>query len=96
MATLHRRQVAGFNIHYLYYPVDYFFDAQQRAGIQSLEFWGGAPHFWMDYMTYDNCQIIRRKAQARGLDIAVFYAEYFGYNEPVAAPEPAPPKKSIQ
>ena len=96
MATLHRRQVAGFNIHYLYYPVDYFFDAQQRAGIQTLEFWGGAPHFWMDYMTYDNCQVIRKKARARGLDIAIFNPESCAYHYQVAAQEPDQRKKCIQ
>jgi hypothetical protein len=34
---------ANMNINYLYYSLDYFLDAQQQVGIQSIELWGGSP-----------------------------------------------------
>jgi len=27
---------------------------------------GGAPHFWLDYMTYSDCKIVRRRLADRG------------------------------
>jgi protein FrlC len=41
MAKIARFQVAGMNIHYLYYSLDYFLDSQVAAGIRSIELWGG-------------------------------------------------------
>jgi protein FrlC len=43
MPILHPRQIAGMNIHDLYFSLDYFLDAQQQVAIQSIELWGGSP-----------------------------------------------------
>ena len=37
MPTLQRRQIAGMNIHYLYYSLDYFLDAQAEVGLETIE-----------------------------------------------------------
>jgi hypothetical protein len=40
-------QLAGMNIHYLFYSLkEFFFAYQQKIGISSVELWGGAPHFF--------------------------------------------------
>ena len=56
---IRREQVAGMNIHYLNYSLDYFLDAQQRLGFKSLELWCGAPHVWLDLMRYYDAKAIR-------------------------------------
>ena len=35
--TLHREQIAGMNIHYIMWSLDYFLDVQQRLGFESIE-----------------------------------------------------------
>ena len=79
MALLKREQIAGMNIHYLNYSLDYFLDAQASVGIQSIELWCGAPHFWLDYMTYSDCKEIRRKIESRGLETVVLTPENCTY-----------------
>ena len=41
MGFIKRSQIAGMNIHYMNYSLDYFLDAQERAGFESIELWGG-------------------------------------------------------
>ena len=76
------------NLHYLYYPLDYFFEAQQKANIKSIELWGGSPHFWLDHMTHSDCRIIKKKAFDYGLNIVVFTPENVAYQYQFAAQEP--------
>lgn len=73
MATpkLRREQVAGMNIHYVNYSLDYFLDAQQRIGFKSIELWCAAPHVWLDHMRYYDAKEIRRKIESRGLAVHV-------------------------
>ena len=49
MAVIHRKQLSAMGIHYLYYPLDYMLDAQAKAGFQTVELVGMAPHFLMDH-----------------------------------------------
>ena len=65
MATpkLRREQVAGMNIHYVNYSLDYFLDAQQRLGFKTIELWCAAPHVWLDHMRYYDAKDIRRKIE---------------------------------
>ena len=95
MPSIKRNQIAGMNIHYLYYSLDYFFDAQQRAGIKSIELWGGVPHFWMDSLSYDDCQSIRKRAAGRDLDIVVFTPECAMYQYLLCASDPYQHSKSM-
>ena len=44
MAVIHRKQLSAMGIHYLYYPLDYMLDAQAKAGFQTIELVGMAPH----------------------------------------------------
>lgn len=46
MAQINRDRIAGMNIHYLYYSLPYFLDAQQKLGVKTIELWAGAPHFF--------------------------------------------------
>ncbi len=96
MGLLKREQVAGMNIHYLFYSLDYFLDAQVECGIETIELWGGAPHFYMDTMGYEDCKIIRKKIESRGLKVKVLTPENCTYQYQVAAQTPELFKKSYQ
>ena len=67
MALLNRKQVCGMNIHYMKYSLDYFLDAQQRAGFKSIELWGGIPHIFMDAVSYEDIKQIASKIHSRDL-----------------------------
>ena len=87
MPTLQRRQIAGMNIHYLYYSLDYFLNAQADLGVETIELWGGMPHFWLDHSSIGDCSAMRRKLTERGLSLAVFTPENCIYPYQVAACE---------
>ena len=74
MVRIKRKQVAGMNCHYYNYSLDYFLKAQESLGFQTVALWGGAPHFDLDYLSYSDCNLIRKKAEAHGLKIECFTA----------------------
>lgn len=80
MAHLKREQLAGIGIHYIYYPLDYMLDAQQKAGYKTIELLGMAPHYLIDYKGYQDPVEMRKKAEAHGLHIACFTPECASYH----------------
>lgn len=91
-----REQIAGMNIHYLFYSLDYFLDAQVECGIKTIELWGGAPHFYLNTMEYQNCKEVKKKIQSRGLEVKVLTPENCTYQYQVAAQTPELFEKSFQ
>ncbi|HAP9013269.1 TPA: sugar phosphate isomerase/epimerase, partial [Enterococcus faecium Ef_aus0050] len=87
MVMIKINQLAGMNIHYLFYSLKEFFAYQQKIGISSVELWGGAPHFFIDAFTYSNCQAVKQLAQKHALDIIAFTPESIIYPYNIAAPE---------
>ncbi len=81
MELLRREQIAGMNCHYYNYSLDYFMDSMEMCGYETIALWGGAPHFYLDYLTYSSCGEIRRKASGHGLKIRCFTASSgtYGY-----------------
>lgn len=58
-----REQIAGMNIHYLFYSLEYFLDAQVKVGIKTIELWPGTPHFFLSYMEYSDCKKVTMNEQ---------------------------------
>ncbi len=87
MGLIRREQVAGMNIHYLFYPLEYFLDSQVKAGIKTIELWSGVPHFFLDSMTYSNCKEIKKKIESRGLQVKILTPENCTYQYQFAAKE---------
>lgn len=85
--NIRREQVAGMNIHYLYYSLDDFLDTQQRLGFKSIELWCGAPHVLLDHMGYFDAQMLRRKIESRDLTLRVLTPENCIYPYQVGARE---------
>ena len=69
MANIKWEQIAVMNQHYKKYSFDYFLAAQEKLGIKNIELWCGAPHFWLDSVSYSNCREIKKKAQNYGIKI---------------------------
>lgn len=80
-------QLAGMNIHYLYYSLENFLQYQQKIGITAIELWGGCPHVFMDSISYSDCARIRKLASAYDQRIIAFTPESIIYPYNVAAPE---------
>jgi fructoselysine 3-epimerase len=95
LATIRREQIAGMNIHYIHYSLDYFLDAQQRAGFKTIELWCAAPHFWLDHMTYSDTKAVGKKIKDRGLTVQVLTPENCTYPYQFAAKEPAHRERSF-
>jgi protein FrlC len=96
MSLIKREQIAGMNIHYMRYSLDYFLDAQVAAGIKNLEFWTGVPHYYLDPMTYSDCKQLKQKIGSRGLEVKVFTPENCMYQYQFAASKPEIFEKSFQ
>jgi fructoselysine 3-epimerase len=95
MSLINREQIAGMNIHYMRYSLDYYLDAQVAAGIKSLEFWTGVPHYYLDPMTYSDCKELKQKIVSRGLEVKVFTPENCMYQYQFAANKPEIFEKSF-
>ena len=81
MGLIKREQIAGMNCHYYNYSLERFFRSMEENGYVSVALWGGAPHFYLDYRTYDDCGRIRRMARRYGQTIRCFTASSgtYGY-----------------
>lgn len=88
MSGFKRSQIAGMNIHHAHYSVDHFFDSMERAGYETVAFWGGPPHFRLDHRSFEDCRTLRRKAADHGLSITCFTAPGCTYGYQVGMPEP--------
>ncbi|KZL90982.1 sugar phosphate isomerase/epimerase family protein [Clostridium magnum] len=96
MGLVKREQIAGMNIHYMRYSLEYFLDAQVRAGIKTIEFWTGVPHYYLDPMVYGDCKELKKKINDRGLEVKVFTPENCMYQFQFAANKPLIFEKSFQ
>lgn len=70
MAEIRREQVAGMNIHYLNYSLEYFLNAQVETGFHTVELWCGVPHVWIDHYNFYDADKIKGKIREKGLEIA--------------------------
>lgn len=95
MGLIHIEQIAAMNIHYLFYSFEYFLDTQAELGVKTIELWLGAPHFFLDSMTYTECSKIRHMTEARGLQVKIVTPENCTYQYQFAAKEPLIYEKSF-
>ena len=95
MAQLKREQLAGIGIHYIYYPLDYMLDAQQRAGYKTIELLGMAPHYLIDYKGYQDPMEMRKKVEDRGMTIGCFTPECASYHYTMCGADPGFHQRSM-
>lgn len=75
MKWIKREQIAGMNIHYRFYSLEYFLQSQQKAGFKTIELWAGSPHFFLSNMEYDDCHRVRKMVRAYNLEVKVITPE---------------------
>ena len=90
-----REQIAGMNIHYLFYSLEYFLDAQANAGIKTIELWPGTPHFFLSYLEYSDCRRVKKLLDERGLTVKIITPENCTYQYQFAAQEREQWEKSL-
>lgn len=88
MKLIRRSQLAGMNIHYRYFSLEYFLESQARAGFQTIELWAGSPHFFLSDMEYDDCVRLKRMLWERGLTVKVITPENCSVPYQFAASDP--------
>lgn len=94
-AMINREQIAGMNIHYLFYSLEYFLDAQVKAGFRTIELWLGTPHFFLSYLEYSDCKRVKKLLDERRLDVKIITPENCTYQYQFAAQEKEQFEKSF-
>ncbi|MBM6830242.1 TIM barrel protein [Anaerotignum lactatifermentans] len=94
-AKISREQVAGMNIHYVNYSLDYFLDTQRKLGFRTIELWCGAPHVGLDHLGYYEAAALKKKIAARDLRVCVVTPENCLYPYQVGAKEAALRERSF-
>ncbi len=79
-----KKQIAGMNLMYKWYSLEYFFDAMEELGFESVSIWGGPPHFDCDYMGYQECKKVRQQVERRGLSVEGFLVTGSNYRYQMA------------
>lgn len=95
MRKLNMSQVAGMNLHYLLYSLEYFLDSMATHNVKNIELWGGYPHLYSEDMTLDQVASIRKKIEKRNLKIICYTPEQLMYANNIAAKEVWIRKRSI-
>ena len=66
---LKRNQIAVMNIQYKYFPLSRFLDDAVENGVENIELWGAAPHFYFPEMSFREIQNTRHEIERRGLKL---------------------------
>ena len=93
--TLRREQIAGMNIHYIMWSLDYFLDVQQRLGFESIELWCAEPHVTLDHTGYFEAEVLAKKAADRGLRYRTLCPENVIYPWQYCARKPLHEQRSL-
>ena len=88
-------RIAGMNFHYCRYPFEFFLDSMVTLGVQAIELWAAAPHFYREDLSPSAIRRIRREIRSRGLGLVCFTPEQCVYPINLAAKETAFRKRSI-
>jgi protein FrlC len=80
-----KMKIAGMNITYRYYPFEVFLDSMAALGIEAIELWGGAPHFYTGATSTEKIRQTKEAIRARGLELCCFTPEQCAYSFNIAA-----------
>ena len=95
MASSTDIRIAGMNFHYCRYPFEFFLDSMVKLGVEAIELWAAAPHFYREDLSPVAVRRIRREIRARDLTLVCFTPEQCVYPINLAAKETAFRKRSI-
>ena len=73
MPTIKREQIVSMNQHYRRFSLDYYLECQEKLGVENIEFWLGASHFYVDSKGYEAIQPVRKKLQDHHINISMHH-----------------------
>ena len=94
MNYISRKQISLMNIQYKYFPLTLFLDDAQRLGVENVELWGGAPHFYMEDMTYREIRAVDKEIRSRRLNLVCYTPEQCVYPINLASGQPDTRRRS--
>lgn len=89
-------QIAGMNLHYMNYSLEYFLNSMTKLEIENIELWGGAPHLYSPMVTLNQIKDVRGEINRRNLNVICYTPEQCMYPFNLAAKEQDLRKKSIE
>jgi fructoselysine 3-epimerase len=87
--------LAGMNLHYLNYSLEYFLDSMVKYEMPNIELWGGFPHLYSEDISLSDAARIRKEIESRCLNLVCYTPEQLMYVNNIAAKEPEIQKRSM-
>lgn len=89
-------KIAGMNLCYKFFSLEYFMDSMVRVGTRSIELWGGYPHQFHDDISYPSTAYIKNAIDERGLKLICYTPEQLMYPYNIAERDPIIREKSVE
>ncbi|HHW30855.1 MAG TPA: TIM barrel protein [Clostridiaceae bacterium] len=70
---------AAMNFHYIRYSLEYFLNSVYRLGLDTIELWAAAPHFYIEDVDRKQILWLKRELEARGLTLCCVTPEQCVY-----------------
>jgi len=96
MGRIQKAQVASMNLHYRYFPWEYFLDSVAANGLTRIELWAGAPHFYIGDVRPGDVRRLSADLSRRGLTVVCFTPEQCIYPINIASREKVLRERSVR
>ena len=93
---IQKRQIAGMNLVYKFYSFDYFLDAMERLGYESIELLPNAPHFYVPDLSASDMSAIRQKIHDHHLTTICYTPDQCSYPVNISYNSEVGRRRSIQ
>lgn len=94
--NLKKAQFIHSNFPYYQYSLDYALDSLQRLGAETIEFYGAAPHFCMEDITYTDMKVLGQKLKDHKLQVLEINPENCAYPVNLASGNPATRMRTLR
>lgn len=81
-------RLASSNIHYKYYPFEYFLDTRASLGFNNIELYLCPPHVWIDWRKSEDLSELHKKLEIRNLSSPVLRPECESQQYAICAADP--------
>ena len=94
--TISFEKAAVMNYHYIFYPLQHFFDNMQRLEVKNVDLWSGYPHFFIDEDFRNKAKEICRMSRNAGTRIICCTPEQCRYPVNMAATDRETKERTIR
>lgn len=94
--TISFEKAAVMNYHYIFYPLQHFFDTMQRLEVKNVDLWSGYPHFFIDEDFRNKAKEICRMSRNAGTRIICCTPEQCRYPVNMAATDRETKERTIR